>query len=479
MRSTASDQQWASTLCQMRGISTEEDLPSYNRALVALTRNSQWTLAQQAFVTVACGFQLNAISYSIAMQASGHLLHRWPHAVNVFDSQQWAGMECNVIHAGLLASAMSSSWQKVWVLLSLLRVQALRISTILAGTALASLASHGSWWQACSFFQGCSNQDLEANLIFTNTLIGATGTHWLRALDMRSHLAQQKRSLITHSASISCCDAAGMWAQACLLLEEASRSRCSLDVVVMTAWQQAVQQLLRLQASNSMLNRIPTSTAISACEKAACWVVAHSLLQRCRFSTTEFDIVLCSSCISACEKGKQWQRALWLLDVIQDMLLEANPITFGAAISACEVCDQWERSLHLLEDMQARCLRANVITFNAIVKSCERAMKWNEAVQLLRLAQGGMLQPNIITYNAALAACSCASKWDQVLTLYLELCANELNPDSVAYAAVISAFEFMDLQQVPPVLSKLDALGVLRSRLATRVDTAALENRPC
>ena len=39
---------------------------------------------------------------------------------------------------------------------------------------------------------------------------------------------------------------------------------------------------------------------------------------------------------------------------------------------------------------------------------------------------------------------------------------------------VVTAFA----RQVPPVLSKLDALGVLRSRLATRVDTAALENRP-
>ena len=52
-------------------------------------------LALRTAADTHASWTAKAISYSIALQASGHLPHRWPHAVNVFDSQQWAGMECN------------------------------------------------------------------------------------------------------------------------------------------------------------------------------------------------------------------------------------------------------------------------------------------------------------------------------------------------------------------------------------------------
>ena len=469
--------QWAVSLSQMSGSRTEADMPSCNRVSLALGGANQWALAQQLFATAARGLQLTAISYSIAMQIHGQRLHGWPHALSVSDSQHWSGVQRNVIHVGVLAAAISTSWYRVLVLLATLRLQALRLSTILAGSALASMASQGSWRQAFSFYQGCRTLKLETNVIFANTLLSGTGTQWLHALGIRSRL--QQRSLVTHSASISCCDAASKWTQACLLLEDASRSRCGVGVAVMTAWQRAVQQLLRLQARGLVHNAIPVSTVVSASEKASCWEVAFSLLHGCQCAAIELDIVLCSACISACEKGKQWQRSMWLFAGLGSFKLKANSITFGAAISALEVCEQWQRSLCLLATMKSRSLRATIVTYNAAVKACERATKWNEALQLLGLAQGESLLPNLITYNAALAACSRRSKWDEALKLYLEVCDKGLDPDSVAYAAAISALAEISLQyHVPPLLSKLDALGFLRCKSTRRYSGSTTGEMP-
>ncbi|WP_390623066.1 hypothetical protein ACEQUB_p00817 (plasmid) [Ralstonia syzygii] len=132
-------------------------------------------------------------------------------------------------------------------------------------------------------------------------------------------------------------------------------------------------------------NVITYSAMISACEAAGRADEALALLDEFKAMGGDDpvmrpNVVTYSAAISACEKAGWADEALALLGELKELArhdpaLCPNVVTYSAAISACEKAGWVDEALALLDELRAMgeddpALRPNVITYSAAISAC-------------------------------------------------------------------------------------------------------------
>ncbi|BEU73771.1 hypothetical protein MAFF211271_33260 (plasmid) [Ralstonia syzygii subsp. indonesiensis] len=132
-------------------------------------------------------------------------------------------------------------------------------------------------------------------------------------------------------------------------------------------------------------NVITYSAMISACEAAGRADEALALLDAFKAMGGDDpvmrpNVVTYSAAISACEKAGWADEALALLGELKELArhdpaLRPNVVTYSAAISACEKAGRVDEALALLDELRAMgeddpALRPNVITYSAAISAC-------------------------------------------------------------------------------------------------------------
>ncbi|CAK9118636.1 unnamed protein product, partial [Durusdinium trenchii] len=131
------------------------------------------------------------------------------------------------------------------------------------------------------------------------------------------------------------------------------------------------------------------------------------------------DIVTYSSGISACEKAARWTEALSVLEM-------ADVIAFNAAISALEKAGRWEAVFSVFNTMSMIEIQPDLISMNAARQPHQKSR--------------ALLGSGVVPYSAAVSACGWASKWQEAMSLLEELVCL-WKPDVIAFCAAISACE--------------------------------------
>eukprot|EP00435_Cladocopium_sp_Y103_P010869 s3028_g2.t2 len=268
--------------------------------------------------------------------------------------------------------------------------------------------------------------------------------------------------VVHYTLALRACAKASAWQASIATLAWLRREKFRLDNYVFAStidacsrserWSEALA-VLKLQPMPSL---VASSSAMTACEKAACWPIALELLKKVIQQKLEPDRICYSSCMSACEKGSQWQAALSLLKDLQTQRVQANiinisavmsamekahrwreacallsqshaatlrpsTVSFSAAISAAEKGRAWWMALRLLEEVERLTVRMDVALLSSLVAACDVGSCWAEALALLHGMPARSIQANLITQNAALSACNRASQWQMALSLWTML----------------------------------------------------------
>ncbi|CAE7947721.1 unnamed protein product [Symbiodinium sp. KB8] len=238
-------------------------------------------------------------------------------------------------------------------------------------------------------------------------------------LPHRRRLGAKQADLITYNVAISACEKAAEWEPALSLLSKLGDASLIRDVVTYGA-------------------------SISACEKATRWPEALLLLGEAE-ATVQANVIILSAAISACEKalplppGSQWRSALDLLGQAGPRRLRADTIMYSSAVSACGRAFEWQQALRLLGEVEMEQFAPEIVVYNSAITACEKTEKWEAALQLMSYMEEKGLQADVITYSSAVSACDKAGRWE-LATWFLSLGRiRHLQPNAFTYSAAISA----------------------------------------
>ncbi|CAE8652488.1 unnamed protein product, partial [Polarella glacialis] len=184
---------------------------------------------------------------------------------------------------------------------------------------------------------------------------------------------------ITFNSAISACDApwsGGPWPRAIGLLRQMCSLGIQYTVVTCSAlvsccaaageWELAVASLLCLRAAGVELSVVSINSAISH----GAWELAqHLLLKEISMLSLRSDLTGFNAAISSAERARHWEAADSLLLALQLRALGPDTITFNAVASALEKAGAWERALRLLPRMRQLLVAADMITHSAILSA--------------------------------------------------------------------------------------------------------------
>ncbi|CAE7226275.1 unnamed protein product, partial [Symbiodinium natans] len=181
------------------------------------------------------------------------------------------------------------------------------------------------------------------------------GQQWELAMShsdaSRASHASARQDPILFGGVVAACGQGSAWAVASELLRSAGRARAKLDLVLLSSactasekggrWEDA----LRAQEETSAAG-VPGDVVLQNAALAASphWPTSLALLQQVGDAT----VVSFSAVLSACEQAAAWLSALSLLHQTSWRGLEANAIAVATAVAAAVSGEQWPRGLVLL-----------------------------------------------------------------------------------------------------------------------------------
>ncbi|CAE7225272.1 unnamed protein product [Symbiodinium sp. CCMP2592] len=230
-----------------------------------------------------------------------------------------------------------------------------------------------------------------------------------------------------------------------------------------SACEKAANWLLALDTLHTMVgcevlpNLVSYCSSVSACEKASEWLIALGLFAEMRPRQVIPNVIAFSSAISACGKGGEWQLALQLFatmaanEVIQDV------VSYASMISAAAQGGQWRLAVDVLRLMINDQITPNVVSYNSAISACERGRQWKPALQLLKSMSEAAKSPDVVSYSAAISACANLGEWQRALSLLTRMGQKKVPPNTVSFNATISAAE-----KAQDWLLALDLLSMMR-----------------
>ncbi|CAJ1429585.1 unnamed protein product [Effrenium voratum] len=430
-----------------QALGPKEARVAVNKEIHALGSRKQWQGSVSMLKKMAIAhMQADAFSFTSALGACA-----WRRALHGTFA---ASRASHVVHnAAAAACERGNAWQMGWALvgelgqallepsaasfsvvltwrkalaaaptaLDTMRRCALRVGELSLGKTIAAFSVSGGWQLAAGVLQDMGPAALRANQICRSAAATALqrGGRWRQALRLCD---ASRADAVGLGAAISAA-ALGGWSLA-LALNALGMSVVGASTAI-TACERAAcwPQALALLWGMAKANHVSFNAAISACEKAGQWELALALLKATSRRSLA-DQTSWNAAVSACEKARRWQMALALLVAAP----ARDTVGINAAISACEKCGAWEAALALLASMPAHRARTSEVSFSASISACEKGGQWPFALLLLSQMSDVQLAPNEFSFSAALTACAAAAAWRQVLAVLRRMEAQQVPP---------------------------------------------------
>ncbi|CAJ1333000.1 unnamed protein product [Effrenium voratum] len=444
-----------------QALGPKEARVAVNKEIHALGSRKQWQGSVSMLKKMAIAhMQADAFSFTSALGACA-----WRRALHGTFA---ASRASHVVHnAAAAACERGNAWQMGWALvgelgqallepsaasfsvvltwrkalaaaptaLDTMRRRALRVGELSLGKTIAVFSVSGGWQLAAGVLQDMGPAALRANQICRSAAATALqrGGRWRQALRLCD---ASRADAVGLGAAISAA-ALGGWSLA-LALNTQGMSVVGASTAI-TACERAAcwPQALALLWGMAKANHVSFNAAISACEKAGQWELALALLKATSRRSLA-DQTSWNAAVSACEKARRWQMALALLVAAP----ARDTVGINAAISACEKCGAWEAALALLASMPAHRAWTSEVSFSASISACEKGGQWPFALLLLSQMSDVQLAPNEFSFSAALTACAAAAAWRQVLAVLRRMEAQQVPPTGdLLVRAALSALD--------------------------------------
>lgn len=324
---------------------------------------------------------------------------------------------------------------------------------------VSELFRRRQWQQAVAVAQGAlrSSGGVAADLLgraVCTSAIGAfgVGLHWEHALCILWSLVacRLEAEVVAMNAAISACERS-------VLLE--TPPGMPSDALVPGPWRLAIHLIPAARAKGVGGDVVTCGAALSACDKAARWLLAAVLLSAANRRWGQesvglrVDVVALSAAVSALAKSHLWRRARAVIGALETRGMEPETVATNASLTACEKAQAWLASLAALTCGRGRSLRPTLISCNAAASACaggatsfaapvgsvaaEKKQPWEMAWCVAEDASRQALRPDAFTRAATLSACEKASRWSLTLRTLGE---SDLR-NRFAHSAAISACE--------------------------------------
>ncbi|CAK9058787.1 unnamed protein product [Durusdinium trenchii] len=398
-------------------------LVSYNSAITACARASQWHRAILLLQSFQSETSADIISYNAAIHSCEEP-GMWEVALDLWEQLGDMSLQKNAVTFGSMIStcAKASQWE---LALDVLERQSSRgaSSLISCNAALTALERSQQWSLA---LQLLVDFPLTPDIISFNSAISACGkagqTMFFRRLLFRLRRLSLQENLVTYNAIINGFAVSSRWQEALDALQTTSRAletdlvsfhSASAACVASSAWQRALRLMEMAKDVRLRLDRVSYTLAINAYEKANQWQEAVHLLRSFQKAA---DIMFYNAAINAC--ADQWQQGVLVLSQLNEDQIRANAVTYGALLSACRNGRAWIPALRLLSELFQLKLETNSVVFNATINACGRAEQWTHALEVMSIMEQEQIQPDLITYDTIIAAtASCACREEALLLL--------------------------------------------------------------
>ncbi|OLP86730.1 Pentatricopeptide repeat-containing protein, chloroplastic [Symbiodinium microadriaticum] len=222
-------------------------------------------------------------------------------------------------------------------------------------------------------------------------------------------------------------------------------------------WLMALDTLHAMVRHEVLPNLVSYCSSVSACEKASEWLVALGLFAEMRPRQVIPNVIAFSSAISACGKGGEWQQALQLFATMAANEVCQDVVSCASMISAAAQGGQWRLAVDVLRLMINDQITPNVVSYNSAISACERGRQWKPALQLLKSMGEATKSPDVVSYSAAISACANVGEWQRALSLLTRMGQKKVTPNTVSFNATISAAE-----KAQDWLLALDLLSMMR-----------------
>ncbi|CAE7474411.1 unnamed protein product [Symbiodinium sp. CCMP2592] len=347
---------WPGALALLRDLKSwkvHADVVGLNAVLKALAKASRWRQVSCLLLALQEeGVEADLVSYTAVMDAAQRS-QRWPAALHALRTLRQRRLQADVICFTTLLSAVqrSAQWRlALTVLADMARTRA-QPDLICHNAALAA-CQEGPWQLAVAALDDLWSSNLCPDIVSFNTAITAClrNEQWQMGLSFLEVLADRglKPSSATFDAATSACEKGTRWLEALAFL----RARWSQESEVSGGFSGVGESPLSQAERQLQLQR-----SVSAVRSAA----------------------------RACEKAAAWQTAFSLLGEASDMSVQCDETVFYSTILACSSAREWQKSLEIWHDMCHRGIRPSCSssTLATLLMEMEQRCMWQQQVELL------------------------------------------------------------------------------------------------
>eukprot|EP00438_Fugacium_kawagutii_P025606 Skav207789 [mRNA] locus=scaffold70:223420:225395:- [translate_table: standard] len=299
--------------------SAKPTLVLYTSAICKARKN--WRLALELFQEIGQSLlEANDFSYGATISACEKAA-QWLHATWLLYQRAPDLPSFNAT-----CSACRGAWQQAWQLLQSPWLR-LRRNVISFNSTISTCEKSSEWCKAWSLhalmlLEHSARQSLSSDVISFDACISACGKAeqpWQLSIALAVLASRLEASLVTYNATLTACKVTSGWLQSLAQFSNILRSRTSPDVVTHNAaitacrqWQWAFYMFHQLE-DQPAADIITYGAVIKASENVALWQSALTWLGKARVHSLRPDVIACNSSISACEKAAQWLLSCCLL----------------------------------------------------------------------------------------------------------------------------------------------------------------------
>ncbi|OLQ04938.1 Pentatricopeptide repeat-containing protein, chloroplastic [Symbiodinium microadriaticum] len=402
-------------LCEMPEVAVPPDLISFNAAINACEKASDWQAALEVFMATPHGLP-NEITYNTTISAC-HKGSHWQGALDLFCSMELRALAPNVItHSATMASCLrGDAWQKALEMYGRLPVVEREGNPILVGLMLqADTDTLGAvleamprdqlqcCWPSWLFQVGVAGDtssaapaDTDATEVpVADTMAGGPGVSdaGLRPLPPPAAGPDPGQPAAV-AATVSPPD---------LSSAPVSSSEVAFLFYV------------------TMVTPLQGTAAPGAAPIAAFCAVALSMSPLA--AGTPATTALRAGVNEALGAAKAWEEAVAHIERLAKPGCRAvDALCFTAAVRTCGACGEWEWAMYLMDKMQGQGFLPDVVTATLVLSACRQSGQWQTALGILREKMPSLgVEPSNSSIKTVLAACFEANQLPAGLELLKE-----------------------------------------------------------